>query len=772
MKTAMMHTTRPFETPPQEDADHRATQERRERLRVRLEQRMRLCPSQEMQNIKEALIDQLLTTEQPEENFAAIEDIFIKNNLPPVGKYFRAFAILNPPEKMAQIMASRDDLSPCLRAASVRKRYAMIYRDLLRVHIASGNRDLRAYLEAFRDGREVFDRIATTGMDALTDEERAHVARVCTKVMTLRDNARNGFRTYDAVTTDGTAQQQYAAVAASIGVAAGQSVMERLSRMFLAPAGYASLDAALAAMDTAREDAHQRGVETARELHEGRFAVRDGDVLRGVSVADMEEILQGAMVSRELFAPSATEDISPYDYDVIRVGETPPRLQDVIYAYADPHGGTPPPDVFFLIRNRDQFHDTTASVDAYTPDKMEIFAHTTERANDRWGIRTGPPASELDLFIATDAVLSDQKKKNHLFFSIAQNGRYIPIADMQGRVVFTPDDYTLYRRQFCSGIARYGNEALPVIPTTPVDAHYADIIHLRDMMQKDKVQVERLQTTLRDTIAATLLAHGVKLHDPNDTAITGAHVLRTGSTSRGTNMPHDYDFDFTIRLDAADLAKSPDILAGLRTALGGKEMDAGSHALTSDGTFQLRLRDAGVHGDAARCDVDITVIPKSELLRYGSHDAAAERLQWIRTHVSEDAYEQTIANILLTKSILKQHDVYLIWRAHHPHRTGGIGGIGVENWILTNGGNMMEAFRTFYAASHDADGNRVPFAQFRRTYHVIDPGENFAEDGIHNDYFGVTLTEKGYAVMCDVVAQYVRPDAGARQHAQHTSVPQ
>ncbi len=208
----------------------------RERVRERLEWRIAQCPSQEIQAIKDALIDQLLHADHPEERFADIEEIFIKNNLPPVGKYFRAFTILNPPEKMARILEGRNDLSPCLREASSRRRYAMLYRDLLRVHIASNNRHLREYLETFRDGQDVFDHIATHGFSTLTEEQREHAERVCAKVMTLRDNARNGFRDHDPVQLEGTLEDRYAAVMSSIGAVQGQSITARLARMFLAPA--------------------------------------------------------------------------------------------------------------------------------------------------------------------------------------------------------------------------------------------------------------------------------------------------------------------------------------------------------------------------------------------------------------------------------------------------------------------------------------------------------------------------------------------------------
>mgnify|MGYP007057773397 CR=1 FL=1 len=64
--------------------------------------------------------------------------------------------------------------------------------------------------------------------------------------------------------------------------------------------------------------------------------------------------------------------------------------------------------------------------------------------------------------------------------------------------------------------------------------------------------------------------------------------------------------------------------------------------------------------------------------------------------------------------VLKDPDV----NAYKPRRTdaeqGGIGGIGVENWILQNGGSFVQACRSFLAVAFDKNGCLIPFEEFKK----------------------------------------------------------
>ena len=134
-----------------------------------------------------------------------------------------------------------------------------------------------------------------------------------------------------------------------------------------------------------------------------------------------------------------------------------------------------------------------------------------------------------------------------------------------------------------------------------------------------------------------------------------------------------------------------------------------SHAGQDDtDIYQLRFEGA-TNIFSNPLDIDIAFTRKSELSVYGSHDAVKEKLDWIKNNVGEDEYKTVIANIILTKEILKKGSAY------KKFEHGGMGGIGVENWILASGGNMKEAFRSFYEAAND-NGHRLSLFVFREKY--------------------------------------------------------
>ena len=117
------------------------TKEKREAY-VTVFKKIDSSPSQEIQRLKNQLLEQLLETENPVKAYERIESIFIKNNLPTVGKIYKVFSELYPSEKLDRMLESLR-LSPTLRKAGDRRRSYTMSKDLLRVHIESGNWSLK-----------------------------------------------------------------------------------------------------------------------------------------------------------------------------------------------------------------------------------------------------------------------------------------------------------------------------------------------------------------------------------------------------------------------------------------------------------------------------------------------------------------------------------------------------------------------------------------------------------------------------------------------------
>lgn len=83
---------------------------------------------------------------------------------------------------------------------------------------------------------------------------------------------------------------------------------------------------------------------------------------------------------------------------------------------------------------------------------------------------------------------------------------------------------------------------------------------------------------------------------------------------------------------------------------------------------------------------------------------------------------------------------------------GGMGGIGVENWILANNGNLLVAARSFLDAAKDGS-SIVDLKEFVQKYQIIDPGNNLFKPGHEN--FTEHLTESGYRAMVEVCEEVV-----------------
>ncbi len=145
-------------------------------------------------------------------------------------------------------------------------------------------------------------------------------------------------------------------------------------------------------------------------------------------------------------------------------------------------------------------------------------------------------------------------------------------------------------------------------------------------------------------------------------------------------------------------------------------------------------------------DIDIAFVSKSELAVYGSHDAVKEKLDWINQHHGADAWKDVVANIVVAKDVLKKAEAY------KKFEHGGMGGIGVENWILAHGGNFERAAQAFWRAAHNESGGLFTLSDFQDHYQVIDPGVNVKFQA-HDNFIRI-LKEQGYQNMLKVIGEY------------------
>lgn len=132
--------------------------------------------------------------------------------------------------------------------------------------------------------------------------------------------------------------------------------------------------------------------------------------------------------------------------------------------------------------------------------------------------------------------------------------------------------------------------------------------------------------------------------------------------------------------------------------------------------------------------------------------ALQDRLETIKKMKSEK-YKYVVANILLAKQVLKrQKYISLIVEKYLKVVQGGVG---IENWILQNGGSFIDAAKSFVEASEGKS-----FSEFQSIYQIWDFGDNHLAERrgqyVHDNFVANNMSESGYQKMVYALKEYLR----------------
>ena len=110
--------------------------------------RLSLSNSSEMFTFRYELASQLLNSNNPLESLNKIENVFIKNNIPVVGKVYSCFGILHPDFQGFNFESST--ISPVLKKSSTTSKKIIVFSDLIKSSFGSNNRSVNDYLKKYR----------------------------------------------------------------------------------------------------------------------------------------------------------------------------------------------------------------------------------------------------------------------------------------------------------------------------------------------------------------------------------------------------------------------------------------------------------------------------------------------------------------------------------------------------------------------------------------------------------------------------------------------
>ena len=293
---------------------------------------------------------------------------------------------------------------------------------------------------------------------------------------------------------------------------------------------------------------------------------------------------------------------------------------------------------------------------------------------------------------------------------MAISGNYIPLFDKDSKnLLFTKEEFLEYRSKMM-GIKSYGMG----------DYQFSDNLYFEGL----DPYLEQIDDNIKEVISKRepVVKEFTKIMESIGLNVTlgcnsggDVELVEAGSTARYTNVPTKeetkWDFDFTVRMD-------PDKVWLIKNTLETK-FNAGGH-ITETAQYKVRLLDVEIPGLDKPIDLDFSLTPQKK--KYlSTEDALSERLDNMR-QIDEEKYRLVVANIMYAKDMLKNSGSYKPARGilnGQDRSNGGLGGVGIENWIIQNGGSLMDATEDFLYHAEGKD-----FKAFEMEYVIQDFGQD------------------------------------------------
>lgn len=189
--------------------------------------------------------------------------------------------------------------------------------------------------------------------------------------------------------------------------------------------------------------------------------IENQDIVKSILSSDyLPYILENGVLSKEYLGVGAASDCTPLDTDVSVILEKSHSFRETLSktsaaTFSDMkesenrnYSGAKE-NVFLIFRNDDRFTKYDIDTTTFDEDKYEICGHgggnviknsnidDMEHYNEYWyiddrGIRTGIPSSEIDY------IVTDEKSAKRVIDAVKESGLYIPVADLDGNLVFNP----------------------------------------------------------------------------------------------------------------------------------------------------------------------------------------------------------------------------------------------------------------------------------------------------------------------------------------------
>lgn len=696
-------------------------------------------PSAEMKNMALELSLQIVQggdLSTIDERYEKIDNIFVKNNIPFVGKQAKICEALHP-----KINTSKKSSPELQSLHSDNAKRLLIFKDLLRSSFNSLNSNLEQYLLLFKSGQDVLDKYEKG--EQLNSDEEEKLKYFFKKVNALSENTRKSdkFNKFDLENL--SLSDNLEALKSNFGVGENQTITEKFETTFLKRIGIDNFSEALKYYDNLREATSERNKQLAIS---GQIDLGENDLAKGVSINYFDNNLDRGIYAPEFVGAESLEakskskggDSTPWDTDLIKVGNR--NSTEIIEKSTSSSYG----DAILIIKDRGQFNKNETGQPLGTDsNKLELFK-TGVLGEDHYGIRTGFGSTEIDALLVKDTILQNSKQLDSLKFSIAQKGFYIPICDKSGKVIFPANDFEQYKKIF-DGVDKYHGEKINLNEDWK-NSKFSNEIKEFSQTNENLEKINKIKDDIYSDIENDLKTFGIELHKGRyDDSVAGAKIIDTGSTGRGAALDTGYDFDFVIKIDDRDADKINQMAENL------KKKYPYDQDYESSGMRTFRFK--SFEKDGNLIDLDISFVKKSDSEELDANEAVAQKYDSIKKSFGEDKLLDVLTNVRFAKKELKKAGCYKKGLTGNGEQQGGLGGIGVENWILKNGGDVVIAFKEFNKNAYQ-DGELISFNDFKNKYKIFSAGSNI-RGGVRAENFVYNMDEVGYQKMAELSKKFV-----------------
>ena len=369
-----------------------------------------------------------LDTDKIPEALDKIEDVYIHNHLPYVGKNYLVFRTMHPSDNLENdFHFDNGRISPVLQQATgdlksgkldqmLNSRDAIIISDLLRASLGSNNRSIREYLTTLKNGQTLLDQLSSGELDwdifnqptSLMDKDtKANYDTLSTfawHLATIYNSTLPGKeRPYQLIhqqvnrqDANNALQADFANLTSLIKPNNRYSLADRAVRYFAHFVGIKDLADAERYMDNVVKEADARNRKTAEYLATtGEPKLQPGDLVKGMGGTDgygiryLSYAFQNGSISKEYLGDASRSDTTPLDADasiVLHGEQTINQTMDSMIAGG--YGGglwtvLRPDKDRFIITRRDKSEADRSVYDLSVPDANFDRTNFTQEEIDR-----------------------------------------------------------------------------------------------------------------------------------------------------------------------------------------------------------------------------------------------------------------------------------------------------------------------------------------------------------------------------------------------------